>query len=413
MSQRRTAVAVTGLGATTPLGGDVPSTWDGVLAGRSGVRSLAEPWAEPLAVRIAGVVAVEPASMLDPRVARTLDRTQQLALVAAREAWRDAGRPEVDGDRLGVVIASGIGGILSWLTAHTTFLERGPRKVNPYTVTMVMPSSPADVVGLELHARAGVHAPVSACASGAEAMASGLEMIRSGRADVVVAGGTEAMVHPLPLAAFTAMNALSRRNADPAAASRPYDRGRDGFVLAEGAGVLVLEAPEHAAARGARCYAQLAGAGMTSDAFHIAQPDPSGAGAARAMARALREADLGPADVGHVDAHATSTLQGDRSEATAIRTVLGRHAEAVPVSAPKSMTGHLLGAAGAVEAVITVLAIWDRCAPPTINRDDPEDVGLDVTGSDPRPLPAGDLAALSNSFGFGGHNVSLLLRSAP
>ena len=411
MNEPGAAVAVTGLGASTPLGGDVPSTWDGLLAGRSGVRALEEPWAEALSVRIAGVVAVDPETVLDEKLARTLDRTQQLALIAAREAWQDSGAPDVDPDRLGVVIASGIGGILSWLEAHSTYLDRGPRKLNPYTVTKVMPSSPADTVGLELRARAGVHSPVSACASGAEAVGYGLDMIRAGRADVVVVGGSEAMVHPVPLAAFTAMNALSRRNSEPTAASRPYDRGRDGFVLAEGAGVLVLESSAHARARKARTYAELVGAGMTSDAFHITQPDPEGTGAARAMRIALKNADLAPADVRHVDAHATSTPQGDRSEATAIRSVLGPYVDGAVVAAPKSMTGHLLGAAGAVEAIATVLALRDRTAPPTINLDEPEDVGLDLSGPTARQLPAGDLAALSNSFGFGGHNVSLAFRS--
>jgi 3-oxoacyl-[acyl-carrier-protein] synthase II len=421
-------VVVTGLGATTPIGGDVTSTWAGLLAGTSGARVLTEEWVEQLPVRIGAPVAVQPGEVLARVEARRLDRSGQLALVAARQAWRDAGLTSdgADGgtgveeagttggvhpDRLGVVVASGIGGVTTLLDSYDTLREKGARRVSPLAVPMLMPNGPAAAVGLEVGARAGVHTPVSACASGAEAIGYGLEMIRSGRADVVVAGGTEAPIHPLPMAAFSSMVALSRRNDEPERASRPYDKGRDGFVMGEGAGVVVLESAEHARRRGARVYCEVAGLGISADSHHIAQPEPEGAGAAKAMSQALRDADLTPAQVVHVNAHATSTPQGDVAEAKAIRAVFGDAADTVAVSATKSVTGHLLGAAGAVEAIATVLALTERLAPPTINLDDPDDaVDLDLVRGAPRRLADGDIAALSNSFGFGGHNVALAFR---
>lgn len=404
------SAVVTGLGVTSPLAGDAAGTWAALLAGRSGISVLRQPWAADLPVRIAGQAAVDPAEVLGQRTARTLDRAEQFALVAAREAWADAGTPQVNPDRLAVVIASGIGGVLTLLNQYDVLRERGARRVSPYTVPMLMPNGPAATVGLELSARAGVHAPVSACASGAEAIAYALEMLRTGRADVVVAGGTEAAIHPLPIAGFAAMRALSTRNDEPDLASRPYDKGRDGFVLSEGAAVLVLETAEHAATRHRTGYALLAGAGMTADAFHVAAPEPEGRGAARAMGLALADAGLAAAEVQHVNAHATSTPIGDLAEARAIHSALGASTRAA-ISATKSMTGHLLGAAGALEAVATVLALRDRMAPPTVNLDSLDDeVQLDVVRVDPRPLPAHS-AALSNSFGFGGHNVALAFRS--
>jgi 3-oxoacyl-[acyl-carrier-protein] synthase II len=406
-------VVVTGLGMTTPVGGDVASTWAALLAGTPGGRALTEPWAEELPVRFAATALVDPLEVMDRVEARKLDRSEQFALIAAREAWSDAGTPEVDPLRLGVVIASGIGGAVSLLNAWDTMREKGARRVSPHTIPALMPNGPAGYVGIEFKARAGVHTPVSACASGAEAVTYAVHMIRSGRADVVIAGGTEACIHPLPMAAFAAMMALSKRNDEPGRASRPYDKGRDGFVLGEGAGVLILESAAHAAARGARVYGIVAGSGITSDGHHIAQPDPTGAGAMRAIELALEDADLAPADVVHANAHATSTPQGDVAEASAIRGVLGSDVQHVAVSATKSMTGHLLGAAGAVESIATVLALYHRLAPPTINLDDPDDeVGLDVVSGAPRALPDGPIAALNNSFGFGGHNVAVLFRSA-
>jgi 3-oxoacyl-[acyl-carrier-protein] synthase II len=408
-------VVVTGLGATTPLDGDVASTWAGLLAARSGVRRLDAEWAAELPVRIAAPAAVDPTEVLDRVEARTLDRSQQLALVAAREAWADAGFSAdlgVDPERLAVVVASGIGGVLTLLSQYDVLRERGARRVSPHTVPMLMPNGPAATVGLALTARAGVHTPVSACASGAEAIALALDLLRAGRADVVVAGGTEAAIASLPIAGFAAMRALSTREDDPQAASRPYDKARDGFVLGEGAALLVLETEEHARARGARVYAELAGAGISSDAHHVAAPEPTGAGAARALSLAMRDAGLQPQDVVHVNAHATSTPLGDVAEAKALRTALGDAASTIPVTATKSCTGHLLGAAGALEAAVTVLSLHHGVVPPTRNLDDPDDdIGLDVVRFEPRALPATGGAALSNSFGFGGHNVTLAVKA--
>jgi 3-oxoacyl-[acyl-carrier-protein] synthase II len=414
MTATQTRIVITGLGATTPVGGDVATTWESFVAGRSGVRALTEDWAAELPVRIAARVAVEPDEML-PRVqARRLDRSGQFAVIAAKEAWSDAGLDgeDVDGDRLGVVCASGIGGVTTLLSNYDLLRDSGPRRVSPLAIPMLMPNSPAAYVGLEFGARAGVHTPVSACASGAEALSYGLDMIRHGRADIVVAGGTEAAIHPLPLAAFANMMALSKRNDEPERASRPYDKGRDGFVLGEGAGMVVLESAEHAEARGVRIYAELAGAGISADSHHIAQPDPSGAGAITAMRNALDDGDLEPADVRHLNAHATSTPVGDIAEAVAIRIALGDAAGNVAVTSTKSMTGHLLGGAGAVESIAAVLALYHRTAPPTINVDDLDDeIGLDIVRGESRPLGDGTLAALNNSFGFGGHNVALAFRS--
>jgi 3-oxoacyl-[acyl-carrier-protein] synthase II len=408
-------VVVTGLGATTPLGGDVASTWAGLLDARSGVRRLDAEWAAELPVRIAAPAAVDPTEVLDRVEARTLDRSQQLALVAAREAWADAGfsaEVGVDPERLAVVVASGIGGVLTLLAQYDVLRERGARRVSPHTVPMLMPNGPAATVGLALTARAGVHTPVSACASGAEAVALALDLLRAGRADVVVAGGTEAAIASLPIAGFAAMRALSTREDDPQAASRPYDKARDGFVLGEGAALLVLESEEHARNRGARVYAEIAGAGISADAHHVAAPEPTGAGAARALSLAMRDAGIEPRDVVHVNAHATSTPLGDIAEARALRTALGEAASTIPVTATKSCTGHLLGAAGALEAAVTVLSLHHGVVPPTRNLDDPDDdVGLDVVRFEPRELRAAGGAALSNSFGFGGHNVTLAVKA--
>lgn len=405
-------VVVTGLGATTPLGGDVASTWNALLAGKSGVRKLENDWAHLLPVHFAAQAAVEPLDVMDRVEARKLDRSQQFALLAAREAWQDAGAPDVDPQRLGVVIASGIGGVLTLLGGYDTLKEKGARRVSPHTVPMLMPNGPAAQVGLELKAQAGVHTPVSACASGAEGIGYALDMIRNGRADVVVAGGTEAGIHVLPMAGFAAMMALSTRNDDCTKASRPYDKDRDGFVLGEGAGVLVLESEEFARARGARIYAEVAGQGITSDGYHIAAPDPEGTGAARAMKAAMHDARVSASEIVHLNAHATSTPAGDIAESMAIHAALGDQTPKVCVSATKSMTGHLLGGAGAIESVFVVLALHHRLAPPTINIENfDEQITLDVVRDIPRVLPQGPIAALNNSFGFGGHNVALVFRS--
>jgi 3-oxoacyl-[acyl-carrier-protein] synthase II len=408
-------VVITGMGATTPIGGDVPSTWAAALAGESGARTLDNDWAATyeLPVTFAAQIKVRPEEVLARPEIKRMDPSAQYAIIALRQAWADAGAPEVDPQRLGAVVSSGIGGIWTTLDAWDTLREKGARRVLPMTVPMLMPNSPAAYVELELGAQAGAHALVSACASGAEAIGYGLEMIRSGRADVVVAGGTEAAIHPMPLAAFAASRTLSTRNDDPAGASRPYDVGRDGFVLGEGAGIVVLESAAHAAARGARVYARLAGVGLSSDGYHITSPEPSGRGQIAAMRAALADAGIAASDVTHVNAHATSTVVGDLIEARSVREVLGSAADGVALSATKSMTGHLLGGAGAVETIFAVLALHERMAPPTINVDRPDpELVLDLVGRTPRPLPAGQIAAINNSFGFGGHNVALVVTSA-
>lgn len=406
-------VVVTGLGMTTPLGGDVATSWAAALAGVSGITTIDAEWVADQPSRIAGQLKVPPGEVLDRVEARRMDRGQQAALIAAREAWTDAGAPEVDPERLGTVIATGMGGLTSLMEAYDLLLDRGPSRISPHMVTMIMPNGPAAIVGLEVGARAGVHTPVSACASGAEAISFAARMIQTGRADVVIAGGTEAVIHPITMAGFASMRALSTRNDDPARASRPYDVDRDGFVMGEGAGVLVLEAEEFARARGARIHGVYGGAGLTSDGHHIAQPDPDGAGAARAITEALADAGLTPADVAHINAHATSTPQGDIAEAVAIRRALGSDTDHAVVTGTKSMTGHLLGGAGAVESILAILALRDRVVPPTANLVTQDTaIDLDVVSGSPRPLPAGDLAALNNSFGFGGHDVAVVFRTA-
>jgi 3-oxoacyl-[acyl-carrier-protein] synthase II len=411
-SARDQRIVVTGLGATTPLGGTITETWEGILAGRSGARTIDADWVTKyeLPVTFAAQLAVHPSEVLARHQIKRLDPSAQYALIASRAAWEDAGKPEIDPERLGVVMGSGIGGVWTLLDQWDVLREKGPRRVYPLAVPMLMPNGPSAAVSLDLGARAGAHTPVSACASGAEGMAYAAEMIRSGRADVVVAGGTEAAIHALPIAGFAAMQALSTRNDEPTKASRPYDTGRDGFVLGEGAAVIVLESEEHAKARGAQIYAVLAGIGMSADAHHITAPEPNGAGASRAMKQAVESAGLTLSDIAHINAHATSTPVGDVAEANAIVRAFGEDvAGGIPVSGTKSMTGHLLGAAGALEALFTILAVRDRIAPATINIDnlDPA-IPLDVVRGEHRTLPEGDVAAMDNSFGFGGHNIALV-----
>jgi len=405
------SVVVTGLGATTPLGGDVASTWSAMLAGTSGVRTITEPWIETVPVKFAATAAVDPVAVVGRVQARKMDRCEQFALVAAREAWADAGSPEVEPYRLGVAVTSGIGGIGSTLTAYDALNQKGWERISPYTVPMLMPNGAAGWISIEFGAKAGAHALVSACASGAESIGYGIDMIRSGRADVVIAGGAEAAIMALNVGAFAVMRAMSTRNDDPERASRPFDKGRDGFVLGEGAGVIILESQEHALARGARIYAVAAGAGYSSDAHHISLGAPDGEGVTFAINAAMKNAGISPAQVVHINAHATSTPGGDPLEARAIETALGSDASHVVVSATKSMTGHLLGGAGAVETVAAILALRDRVAPPTINLEDPDDdLAIDVA-TKPRPLAPrtadAPMAVLNDAFGFGGHNVAL------
>jgi 3-oxoacyl-[acyl-carrier-protein] synthase II len=405
-------LVVTGLGAVTPLGGDVASTWAALLAGQSGVRQLNESWADELPVRIAAPARTDPAAMIPSRQLRRMDRSEQLALIAARQAWQDAGAPHVGADRLGVSIASGVGGLGTTLHAYDTLRKEGWQRLSPFTVPMLMPNGAAAWIGIELGACAGVHTAVSACASSAEAIGYGMHMIRSGRADVVVAGGAEAAILPLTIAAFAVMRALSLRNDDPERASRPFDEARDGFVLGEGAGAIVLESAGHAARRGAVVRAVAAGVGYSADAYHLAQAAPDGGGSAMAIQRALADADIGPERVVHINAHATSTPAGDAAEAMAIKRAIGSTVSGIIVSATKSMTGHLLGGAGAVESVATICALCDSVAPPTINLEDPGDEivasGIQIA-TEPCELRTGPrpAVALNNSFGFGGHNVTL------
>ncbi|WP_062349002.1 beta-ketoacyl-ACP synthase II [Herbidospora yilanensis] len=410
MSTNRVRVVVTGLGTTTPLGGDVASTWAALLDGRSGIRTLTEDWVDTVPAKFAGVAAVDPGEVLPRPEARRLDRYEQFALIAARQAWQDAGAPEVEPTRLGVVVGSGIGGINTILQAYDTYRDKGWNRLSPYTVPMLMPNGAAGWISIDLGAQAGTHAAVSACATGAESIGQAIEMIRSGRADVVVAGGSEAAIHPLNMASFAAMRAMSTRNDEPHRASRPFDKGRDGFVLGEGAGIVVLESEAHAKARGAKIYAVAAGVGITSDGHHISAPEPSGIGGKTAMLTAIADAGISAADVRHVNAHATSTPVGDEIEARAIR-------EALPgsplVTSTKSMTGHLLGGAGGIESVFTILALSERVVPATANLDDPADgLDVDIVRGEPRKLPDGQLAAINNSFGFGGHNVAVAFTTA-
>jgi 3-oxoacyl-[acyl-carrier-protein] synthase II len=409
----RTRVVVTGMGTTNPVGGDVATTWDALVKGQSGVRHLDDDWVAEAPVKIGGRIAVEPSEVLERVKARRLDRSSQFAMVAAMEAWAQSGLQDadIDHDRLGVAMASGIGGVTTLLSNYDTLLEKGPRRVSPLAVPMLMPNAPAAQISLYVGARAAVNTPVSACASGNEAISLALDQIRLGRADMVLAGGTEAAIHPLPMAAFANMMALSKNAGDPTTVSRPWDTARDGFVLGEGAGVLVLESEEHAVARGATIYAEVLGAGITADAHDIAQPDPEGRGGTRAIRRAIEESGISPSDIAHINAHATSTPQGDIAEGLMNHATLGSHADQVVVTSTKSMTGHLLGGAGALEAIATILAIHHRVSPPTINLDhkDPQ-VELDIPTT-ARDLPSGDIVGLNNSFGFGGANVAVAFGS--
>jgi 3-oxoacyl-[acyl-carrier-protein] synthase II len=400
-------IVVTGIGATSPLGGTAPESWSALLDGVSGTRTLEYDWVEKyqLPVTFAAEAKVRPDTVLERPIAKRLDPSSQLAMVAAREAWADAGSPEVDPDRLGVDFATGIGGLHTLLDGWDTLREKGPRRVLPMTVPMLMPNAAAGNLSLHFNARAYARTVASACASSTESIVNAIEHIRAGYADIVIAGGTESVIHPVTIAAFSSMQALSRRNDDPATASRPASIDRDGFVMGEGAAVLILETEEHARARGAKIYAAVVGGGVTADSYHITANDPEGLGASRAVRLALEMADASPDDVTHINAHATSTPVGDPNEYTALRSVFGDRIDEIPVSATKASTGHLLGGTGALEAIFTVLAIQNRVAPPTINltTQDPE-VPFCLSGT-PMPLGDGPQFAISNSFGFGGHNA--------
>lgn len=407
-------IVITGLGATTPLGGTMPDTWAALLNKQSGARPLEQEWVAKyeLPVTFAAQAAVPATEVLSRVETKRLDPSSQFALIAAREAWADAGIEDVVPERLGVEWATGIGGVWTLLDAWDTLREKGPRRVLPMTVPMLMPNGPAAAVGMDLGARAGVRTAVSACASSTESLINAYTLLQSGLADVVVAGGAEAAIHPLPIASFAAMQALSKRNDEPATASRPYDVSRDGFVMGEGAAAIVVETEEHALARGAKIYARLLGGSITSDAHHITAPDPEGSAAARAMRAAVENSGRSLDEVIHINAHATSTPVGDIAEYKALLRVFGDRLGDIPVSATKASTGHLLGGTGALEAAFTIMALHTGTLPPTINltEQDPA-IPLDVV-TEPRPIEAGSGVAISNSFGFGGHNAVVAFATA-
>ncbi len=406
MSEHRRRVVVTGTGVVTPLGMGVDKTWEAMLAGRSGVAPIASFDPADLPVRFAAEVRdLDPAAHFGVRDARRLDRFAQLGLIAARQALAESGLDvSAAPERVGVVFGSGLGGIATLVEQVGVLADRGPTRVSPFLVPMMMANTVTGQIAIETGARGPSSCTVTACAASATALGDATDLIRLGRADAVVAGGAEAAVTPLCMAAFAQMKALSTRNDDPTAASRPFDGERDGFVVGEGGGAVVLEALEHARARGATVLAEVLGYGATSDAHHLTAPDPAGAGAAAAMRAALADAALPAEAVGYVNAHGTSTALNDRTEALAIREVLGT---GVAVSSTKSVTGHLLGAAGAVEAVTCTRVLGAGSVPPTANLEHPDpDVGLDLVAGEARDVSV--RVALSNSFGFGGHNVTLV-----
>ncbi|WP_045823150.1 KasA/KasB family beta-ketoacyl-ACP synthase [Williamsia herbipolensis] len=400
------SVVVTSMVATTSVGEDLDSTWKGLLAGETGIKALTDDFLTKyeLPVRIGGKLVKDPTEEVSRVEARRMSYVERMAHVMSKRLWKQAGEPDVDKDRLAVVLGTGLGGGDALIAAHDAMTLTGNyRKVSPLAVPMTMPNGPAAVIGLNVGARAGVITPVSACSSGSEAIAHAWRHIVLGDADMVVTGGVEGFIDAVPIASFAMMRAMSTRNDDPAAASRPFDKDRDGFVFGEAAALMILEREDHARARGAHIHARLLGQGITSDGYHLVAPHPEGLGAARAMARALETAGLQRTDITHVNAHATSTSIGDTAEALAINSAIGEHAA---VYAPKSALGHSIGAVGALESVLTVKAIEDGVIPPTLNLDNMDaECNLDVVAGEPR---YGHIDyAINNSFGFGGHNVAL------
>jgi len=406
-------IVVTGIGATSALGGTAPENWTNLLAGVSGTKSLTHDWVEQyqLPVTFAAEASVRPTDVLPRHEAKRLDPSTQFALIAAREAWADAGSPDVAPERLGIDWATGIGGVWTLLDAWDALREKGPRRVMPLTVPMLMPNAGAGNLSLQFGAKAFARTVVSACASSTESIGNAYQHLQDGLADVVIAGGAESAIHPITVASFASAQALSRRNDSPETASRPGAIDRDGFVMGEGGAALVLETEEHAKARGAKIYAVLVGGGVTADAFHITGNDPDGAGAERAVELALQQAGATPDQVTHINAHATSTPVGDPNEYVALRKVFGERIDEIPVSATKASTGHLLGGTGALEAVYTILALRDRVAPPTINMTEPDPAVPFKLSGEAQPLGDGPQLAISNSFGFGGHNAVVAFAS--
>jgi 3-oxoacyl-[acyl-carrier-protein] synthase II len=409
VAEQRTRVVVTGIGPITPVGIGVDAFWEGLTSGRNGVGPIQRFDPSDLPVKLAGEVhGFDPTDHLEVKEARHTDRSVQLAVSAAHLAHEDAGKPEIGGERTGVVVSSGVGGIETLLKQHSVLLERGPGRVSPFMVPGLMANASAGHVAMHFGLTGPNMCIVTACAAGAHGVGEGYRLIREGLADVVLAGSTEAAIVPLCVAAFAQMQALTR-NPDPETASRPFDADRDGFVLSEGACMLVLESEEHARSRSARIYAELAGYGASADAYHITQPEPSGTGAAIAIRLALRDADAQPGDIGYINAHGTSTQLNDAAETAAIRSILGDAAHDVPVSSTKSMTGHMVGAAGAVEAAACALVVSEGVLPPTIHYETPDPAcDLDCVPNEARKADVG--LALSNSFGFGGQNAVLAFR---
>src|SRR6195952_381609 len=396
-------IVVTGIGATSPIGGTVADSWSALLAGKSGARTLNNDWAEKYAIPVnfAAPALVRPEEVMERPEAKRLDPSAQFALIAAREAMADAGELDVDPERLGVDWATGIGGLWTLLDAWDTLREKGSRRVLPLTVPMLMPNAAAAAVSMSFDARAFARTVASACASSTESIVNAYEHLQAGLADVIIAGGAESAIHPITMSSFSSMQALSKRNDSPETASRPYDISRDGFVMGEGAAAVILETEEHALARGAKIYAEIAGGGVTSDSYHITAPDPEGRGAARAIYAALEQAGATVDDVAHINAHATSTPVGDIAEYKALLAVFGDALHGIPVSATKAATGHLLGGTGALEAIFTILAVQERIAPPTINLDDPDPEIPLMASKEPQKLGAEPQLAITNSFGFG------------
>ena len=406
-------VVVTGIGLVTPVGSDRKSTWDGLLAGRSGIDYISLFDSEGYTSRIAAEVnGFDAADLLGRKVAKRLDRFSQFAAVASLEALEDAGidMATEDPDRVGVLIGSGVGGIITITEQHKVMLDKGPKRVSPFLVPMMLGDMASGQVSMMIGAKGPNFSTVSACATGADSIGEALEMIRRGRADVVIAGGTEAAICEISVAGFNSCMALSTRNDDPQGASRPFDSERDGFVLGEGAGVLILESIEHAEKRGANVLAELAGYGASSDSHHVTQPHPEGEGAARAMKWALDDAKLQPEDVIYINAHGTSTPMNDKFETIAMKRMFGDHVYNLAISSTKSMTGHLLGAAGGIEAAFSVLAVNEGAIPPTINLENP-DPDCDLNYTPNKAVKQEVEVAMSNVFGFGGHNASLVFKS--
>ncbi|MBX6394837.1 MAG: beta-ketoacyl-ACP synthase II [Alicyclobacillaceae bacterium] len=405
-------VVVTGMGVLTPIGNDIPTFWSNLLAGRSGIRKIDRFDVSEFPTQIAGMVdGFDPEAFMDKKEARRMDRFCQFAVAAAKMALEDAALTitEENAERVGVYIGSGIGGLHTLMEQHQILLEKGPRRVSPFLIPMMIADMASGQVSIQFGAKGPNSAPISACATGTHAVGDAARMIQYGMADVMIAGGTEATIHPIALAGFGAAKAMSTRNDEPEKAVRPFDLHRDGFVMSEGAGVLILEELEHAKRRGARIYGEVVGYGMSGDAFHVTQPAPEGEGAARAMAAALKDAGLRPEDVDYINAHGTGTDFNDKFETMAIKRVFGEHAYRLAVSSTKSMTGHMLGAAGAVEAIATLLTLREGKIPPTINYETPDpECDLDYVPNTAREARVE--VALSNSFGFGGHNACIALR---